>query len=111
MKAIGMVQGKSGVQALDLPKPKISQSDEVLVRVKAAGVDGTDYNMVRHNLQDIAEGRNHGVVIVGVEAVPRTNLGVACARIIRIAEIREGSPRTRQLLGIVADVEVVDVNL
>jgi threonine dehydrogenase-like Zn-dependent dehydrogenase len=62
-----MVRGKSGVHAFGLTKPKISQSDEVLVRVKAAGVDGTDYNMVRHNLQDMAEGRNE--IVMGHEMV------------------------------------------
>ena len=67
MKAIGMLRGKPGVHAFDLPKPEISQPDEVLVNVKEAGVDGTDFNMVRHNLQDIAEGRNE--IVMGHEMV------------------------------------------
>jgi len=62
-----MVRGKSGVHAFDLPKPEIRQPDEVLVRVKEAGVDGTDFNMVKHNLQNIAEGRNE--IIMGHEMV------------------------------------------
>ena len=67
MKAIVMTRGKPGVHAFDLPKPELSLPDEVLVRVKEAGVDGTDFNMVKHNLQDIAEGRNE--IIMGHEMV------------------------------------------
>jgi len=67
MKAIVMMRGKPGAHAFDLPKPKLSQPDEVLVRVKEAGVDGTDYNMIKHNLQDIAEGRNE--IVMGHEMV------------------------------------------
>lgn len=67
MLAIGMLRGKAGVHTFELPKPEIRQPDEVLVRVKEAGVDGTDFNMVRHNLQDIAEGRNE--IVMGHEMV------------------------------------------
>ncbi len=67
MLAIGMMQGKPGVHAFELPKPEITQPDEVLVRVKEVGVDGTDFNMVEHNLQDIAEGRSR--IITGHEMV------------------------------------------
>jgi len=67
MKAIVMMRGKPGVHAFDLPQPKLNQPDEVLVRVKEAGVDGTDYNMIKHNLQDIAEGRNE--IVMGHEMV------------------------------------------
>ncbi len=67
MKAIGMMRGKPGVHTLDFPKPEIKQPDEVLVRVKAAGVDGTDFNMVAHNLQDIIENRND--IVMGHEMV------------------------------------------
>jgi threonine dehydrogenase-like Zn-dependent dehydrogenase len=53
--------------------PEIKQPDEVLVRVKEVGLDGTDFNMVRYGLHDIAEGRNEmamGHEMVGVvEAV------------------------------------------
>ncbi len=73
MLAVGMVRGKLGVHTFKLPKPEIKQPDEVLVRVKEVGVDGTDFNMVRYNLQDIAEGHNEMVMgheMVGVaEAV------------------------------------------
>ena len=67
MLAIGMLRGKPGVHAFDLPKPEIEQPDEVLVRVKQAGVDGTDFNMIKHNLQDIAEGRDQ--IVMGHEMV------------------------------------------
>ena len=58
MFAVGMLRGKTGVHHFELPMPRIKESDEVLVRVKEVGLDGTDFNMLRYNLQDIAEGRN-----------------------------------------------------
>jgi threonine dehydrogenase-like Zn-dependent dehydrogenase len=67
MLAIGMIRGKSGVHSFELPKPEISKPDEVLVQVKEAGVDGTDFNMVRYDLQDITEGHNE--IIMGHEMV------------------------------------------
>lgn len=73
MLAVGMVRGKQGVHAFELPKPEIKQPDEVLVRVKEVGLDGTDFNIVHYGLQDIAEGSNEMVLgheMVGVvEAV------------------------------------------
>ena len=73
MLAVGMLRGKPGVHTFKLPKPEIKQPDEVLVRVKEVGVDGTDFSMVRYNLQDIADGHNEMVMgheMVGVvEAV------------------------------------------
>lgn len=65
MKAIVMMRGKPGVHLFDLAKPKLNQPDEVLVRVKEAGVDGTDYSMVKFRLQDIADGRNE--IVMGHE--------------------------------------------
>ena len=67
MKAIVMMRGKPGAHAFDLPKPTLNQPDEVLVRVKEAGVDGTDYNMIKHSLQDIADDRNE--IVMGHEMV------------------------------------------
>lgn len=67
MLAIGMVRGKEGVHAFELPLPEIKQSDEVLVRVKEVSPDGTDFNMIRYGLQDIAEGRNE--ITLGHEMV------------------------------------------
>jgi len=67
MKAIGMIRGKQGVYSFDLPVPEIDRPDEVLIRVKQAGVDGTDFNMVRFNLQDPPEGRDE--IVMGHEMV------------------------------------------
>ncbi|MEE9583078.1 MAG: alcohol dehydrogenase catalytic domain-containing protein [Dehalococcoidales bacterium] len=67
MIAVGMLRGKPGVHALEVPRLEIKQPDEVLLRVKEVGVDGTDLNMLRHNLQDIAPGRNE--IVIGHEMV------------------------------------------
>ena len=67
MLAIGMRRGKTGVHTFNLPKPEIKRPNEVLVRVQEVGVDGTDLNMVKHNLQDIAEDRNE--IVMGHEMV------------------------------------------
>ncbi len=73
MLAVGMGRDKPGVHAFELPMPEVKQPDEVLVRVKEVGLDGTDFNMLRFGLQDIAEGRDWialGHEMVGVvEAV------------------------------------------
>ncbi|MEE8471104.1 MAG: glucose 1-dehydrogenase [Dehalococcoidia bacterium] len=58
MLAVGTVRGKDGVHSFELARPEIKNPDEVLVRVGRVGLDGTDFNIVRYNLQDIAEGRN-----------------------------------------------------
>ena len=67
MLALGMLRGKEGVQSFDIPVPEIKQSDEVMVRVKQVGLDGTDFNMLRYQLQDLADGRDE--VIMGHEMV------------------------------------------
>ncbi|MEE8194513.1 MAG: alcohol dehydrogenase catalytic domain-containing protein [Dehalococcoidales bacterium] len=67
MIAVGMLRGKPGVHVLEVPRPEIKQPDEVLLRVKEVGVDGTDLNMLGHNLQDIAPGRNE--IVIGHEMV------------------------------------------
>ena len=46
---------------------EIKKPEEVLVRVKEVGLDGTDFNMVRYGLQDIAEGYNE--IAMGHEVV------------------------------------------
>ena len=73
MLAVGMIRGKPGVHAFDLPMPEIKQADEVLIRIKEVGLDGTDFNMVQYKLPDIAEGRHEIAMghemIGGVEAV------------------------------------------
>ena len=67
MLAVGMLRGKEGVHSFDVPVPEIKQPDEVLVGVKQVGLDGTDFNMLRHQLQDPAEGRDE--VVMGHEMV------------------------------------------
>ncbi len=67
MFAVGMLRGKPGVHRLEIPKPEINKEDEVLIRMKEVGLDGTDFNLVRYNLQDIAEGGNQ--IILGHEGV------------------------------------------
>ncbi len=67
MLVVGMVWGKQGVHNFERPKPEIKRPDEVLVRVKEVGLDGTDFNMVRYGLQDIAEGSNE--IVMGHEMV------------------------------------------
>jgi threonine dehydrogenase-like Zn-dependent dehydrogenase len=62
MLAVGMIKGKKGVFDFEIPKPVITRPDEVLVRVKEVGLDGTDFNIARYNLQDIAEGRSEMVM-------------------------------------------------
>jgi threonine dehydrogenase-like Zn-dependent dehydrogenase len=67
MQAVGQIRGKEGVHAFELPPPEIRQPDDVLVKVKRVGLDGTDYGMVRHNVQDMAEGRAQ--MVMGHEMV------------------------------------------
>ncbi len=62
MLAVGIIRGKKGVYDFEIPKPVITRPDEVLVRVKEVGLDGTDFNILRYNLQDIAEGRDKMVM-------------------------------------------------
>jgi threonine dehydrogenase-like Zn-dependent dehydrogenase len=69
MLAVGVIQGKEGAHSFDLPKPEIRNPDDVLVRVKHAGLDGTDFGMVRNTAHDVAEGRDNmamGHEMVGV---------------------------------------------
>ncbi len=58
MLAVGIVRGKPGVHAFELPVPKVRQPDEVLVRVKEVGLDGTDYGLVSSPGDSIAPERN-----------------------------------------------------
>lgn len=67
MLAIGMRKGQPGLHRFDVPVPEIKEPDEVLIKVKEVGLDGTDFNMVRFNLQDVPEGR--GEIIIGHEVV------------------------------------------
>jgi threonine dehydrogenase-like Zn-dependent dehydrogenase len=53
MLAIGLIKGEAGVKLLKIPKPQIKKPNEVLIRVKEVGIDGTDFNIISLNLQDI----------------------------------------------------------
>ncbi|MBE0481743.1 MAG: alcohol dehydrogenase catalytic domain-containing protein [Dehalococcoidia bacterium] len=65
MLAISLVRDKKGAHAIDVPKPEIKEPDEVLVRIKEVGLDGTDFHLVESEQQDIAEGRD--TMIMGHE--------------------------------------------
>lgn len=67
MLAVGMVRGKPGAHSFEVPMPRIGQPNEVLIRIKEVGVDGTDFNIVRYGLQDIADDRNE--IVLGHEGV------------------------------------------
>jgi glucose 1-dehydrogenase len=62
MLAIGMLRGQTGVHALDIPKPQIKQPDDVLIRMKEVGLDGTDFGIVQNNAPDFAEDRSELVL-------------------------------------------------
>ncbi|UCC59606.1 MAG: glucose 1-dehydrogenase [Dehalococcoidia bacterium] len=93
MLAVGIVKGKEGVHSLDLPKPEIQQPDEVLVRIRQVGLDGTDFSIIRHQLHDIAEGRDSmamGHEMVGaVEEVGSAVKGVAPGDLVTMT-VRRG---------------------
>jgi threonine dehydrogenase-like Zn-dependent dehydrogenase len=67
MFAVGLLRDKKGIYDFEIPKPEISRLDDVLVRIKEVGLDGTDFNMVHYNLQDLPIGRN--VMAIGHEGV------------------------------------------
>jgi threonine dehydrogenase-like Zn-dependent dehydrogenase len=67
MFAVGMLRNQKGVHDFDLPKPEIEKPDDVLIRMKEVGLDGTDFNTVRYNLQDIADDRKE--IVLGHEGV------------------------------------------
>jgi threonine dehydrogenase-like Zn-dependent dehydrogenase len=67
MFAVGMLRGKPGVHHFEIPKPEIKQPDEVLVRVKEVGLDGTDFGIVKQGTPDIAEKRSE--MVMGHEMV------------------------------------------
>lgn len=73
MYAVGMIRGNTGVHSFEVPMPEIRQPDEVLVRVKEVGLDGTDFGIVRQGVPDMPKDRDRMVLgheMVGVvEAV------------------------------------------
>jgi glucose 1-dehydrogenase len=58
MFAVGLIKNKTGVFDFEIPAPEIKNPDEVLIRIKEVGLDGTDINLVRYNLQDLPPGRD-----------------------------------------------------
>ncbi len=93
MLAAGMLRGKQGVHIFEIPVPEIKEPDEVLVRVKEVGLDGTDFNMVRYGLQDIAEGRDEmsmGHEMVGVVEVVGEGVKSLAAGDIVTVTVRRG---------------------
>ena len=81
MQTVGIVRGKDGAHSFKLPQPEIINPDDVLVRIKQAGLDGTDYGIIRNKKYDIAEDRNElamGHEMAGVvEAVGADVKGIA----------------------------------
>jgi threonine dehydrogenase-like Zn-dependent dehydrogenase len=67
MLAVVLKRGKSGVTDLDIPEPEIKQQDEVLVRIKQVGLDGTDFGVIRENRPDFAPDKDY--IVIGHEAV------------------------------------------
>ncbi len=67
MFAVGMFKGKPGVHSFEILKPEVKQPDEVLVRVKEVGLDGTDFGIVKQGAPDIAEGQDR--MVMGHEMV------------------------------------------
>lgn len=67
MHAVGMIRGATGVHSFEVPMPEIHQPDEVLVRVKQVGLDGTDFGIVKQGIPDIPEDRDR--IVLGHEMV------------------------------------------
>ena len=65
----------------------------------------------RRAQHDIAQLSDQSVVVVRIKTVPRANLAIAGALIIWIARIGVSTPWARQLFGVIAHIEIVDVHL
>jgi threonine dehydrogenase-like Zn-dependent dehydrogenase len=93
MQAVGIIRGKAGAHSFELPKPEIKNPDDVLVRIKQVGLDGTDYGIIRNKKYDIAGGRNEmamGHEMAGVvEAVGGEVKGLAAGDIVTMT-VRRG---------------------
>ncbi len=48
MFAVGVTRGQKGIRSFDLPEPVINDPDEVLIKVREVGIDGTDYNIIKY---------------------------------------------------------------
>lgn len=58
MLAVGLKRNAKGIQEAQMPVPKITKPNEVLIKIKEAGICGTDFNMINYDSKDIAEGEN-----------------------------------------------------
>ncbi len=67
MLAVGLLRDKTGVYDFEIPRPEIKKPDEVLVKIQQVGIDGTDVNMVRYNLQDLPIGSDR--IVIGHEGI------------------------------------------
>lgn len=65
MLAVGLKKDINGIQSFQIPKPEIKKQNEVLIRIKQVGLDGTDFNMVKYDSKDIADNRNE--IVLGHE--------------------------------------------
>lgn len=65
--AIGMYRNKPGIHKIEIDKPIIRKPNQALIRVLQTGVDGTDFNIVKHNLQDIEQGKDF--IVLGHETI------------------------------------------
>ena len=91
MHAAGMIRGQQGVHHFEMPVPVIRQADEVRIKVKEVGLDGTDFGIVGRGAPDIAEDADRIVLgheMVGVveevgSAVTSLSLGDAVALTVR----------------------------
>jgi threonine dehydrogenase-like Zn-dependent dehydrogenase len=57
-----MIRGESGVTEFKLPKPRIKADDEVLIKVREVGLDGTDFGILAKGAPDIAPGADSMVL-------------------------------------------------
>ncbi|VVC04007.1 Glucose 1-dehydrogenase [Candidatus Burarchaeum australiense] len=87
MFAVGMKRAEPGVHGFMLPLPKITSPSQVLIRVQAVGLDGTDFSMVSHDKKDIADGREE--IVIGHEM-----MGVVEEVGSGVISLRPGDPVT-----------------
>jgi len=67
MRAVGMIRGQQAVHHWDVPQPMIRRPDDVLIRVKEVGLDGTDFGIVSRGAPDIAESADR--IVLGHEMI------------------------------------------
>jgi glucose 1-dehydrogenase len=67
MHAAGMIRGQEGVHHFEIPMPSLQHDDEVLIKVKSVGLDGTDFGIVNRGVPDIADGADS--LVLGHEMV------------------------------------------